>query len=63
MKTKDYRESYFKDGRLTGSFIIRKDTEAFVVRCAAVNTIKGERCQVQEMDGPLVWDWTDDGTI
>jgi hypothetical protein len=37
---KDYRLSYFKDGRLTYSYIIRKDTEAFTVMQAAINTRK-----------------------
>ena len=53
---KDYRVSYFKDDRLIYSYIFRKDTEAFTVMCAAFNTGEDVHCQVEEVDGALVWD-------
>jgi hypothetical protein len=55
---KDWRISYFKDGKLTRSYVIDGDTMYYAITNATVRALKGERCQVEEVNGPLVFDWS-----
>jgi len=48
-KFKSYRVSYFKDGKLTRSFTIKKETQTFMQLRVAVNKMPGERYKIEEI--------------
>jgi hypothetical protein len=55
---RDFRVRFFKDGKQQHSYVIKQDTLAFVSSISAAGTLQGERRTVEDMQGNILHEWT-----